>query len=194
MLKATIEAAVLRGRGVNISGAPLEPVTIEAMLPGSVAAVIECLTEQKPRTLQDVRFMIRSAGGIITPTCYLFAKKGKIVLERPSGDGSKADGKVGLDNGDEYLEHAIDAGALDMETDSEGRLILFTEHTATKAVGDIFSDRTGLKVQNSDIIWEPNKETMVSVKDEETLENLDDLLTELREDPSVQDIYLNVNR
>lgn len=188
MQKATIEAAVLRGQGVNPSGAPLEAVTIEAMLPGSVAAVIECLTDQKPRTLQDVRFAIKTAGGVVSPTSYLFEKKGKVMFGPvDGGDG----GGNGQDSGEEYLEHAIDAGALDMEVDEQGRLLLYTEHTATKAVGDAFAAKTGLKIQSSDIVWEPNKETMVSVEDKQLWEELEDLLTDLREDPSVQEIYLN---
>ena len=116
MAKATMESAIAKGQGVSTSGAPLEPLTIEAMLPSSVAAVIECLTDMRARALQDVRYLVKKAGGIATPTSYLFEKKGKVTFE----------GQPGL-NPDDYLEQAIEAGATDVGAGEDGRLVIFTE-------------------------------------------------------------------
>ncbi|KAI5308933.1 hypothetical protein KEM55_004495 [Ascosphaera atra] len=180
MAKSTIEASIMRGQGINTSGAPLESVTIEAMLPGSVAAVIECQTESKARLLQDLRLVIKNGGGTVTPTSYLFEKKGQVTLAMPEGSTA-----------DDFLEQAIEAGAMDIDTDSEGRLILLTDPSETKAIGDAFSQATGLRIENSDIIHDPNKETMVALSDEDEIERLEELIENLREDGSVQDIYLN---
>ena len=85
--KTSIESAIAKGQGKSVSGAPLESLTIEAMLPFFVAAIIECQTDQKARVLQDIRFLIKDHGGIITPTGYLFEKKGRIIFERKKGIG-----------------------------------------------------------------------------------------------------------
>ncbi|KAJ9267086.1 hypothetical protein DTO212C5_6151 [Paecilomyces variotii] len=178
--KASIEASIARGQGISVSGEALEPVTIEAMLPGAVAAVIECLTDQKARVLQDVRFIIKDAGGTVTPTTFLFEKKGRILFEH----------KDGL-NPDDYLDQAIEAGATDIETDDEGRLVMFTEPTETKNVGETFTKATDLKIEKLEIIWDPNKDTLVKVENEKDVQQLEDLLGDIREEPSIHGIYLN---
>ncbi|OKL62697.1 hypothetical protein UA08_01409 [Talaromyces atroroseus] len=178
--KATIEAAIARGQGVSASGQALEAVTIEAMLPGTVAAVIECMAENKARVLQDVRFMIKDNGGNVTPTTYLFEKKGRLVFEKKENT-----------NPDDYLDQAVEAGATDIDTDAEGRLVVYTEPTATKLVAEAMSKSTGLVIEQSQIIWDPIKDTMVKVEDQEQLGQLEEILAALREDSSVQGIYLN---
>lgn len=181
MAKATIESAIAKGQGISSSGAALESLTIEAMLPNSVAIVIECQTDQKARVLQDVRHLIKDAGGTATPTSFLFEKKGRIVFEKQSDPL----------NVDDHLDQAIDAGATDLDSDGEGRLALYTEHTSTKSVADTFSHVTGLKPESVDIIWDPNKDTLVPIDSEEAAQALDDAIASIREDPSVQEIYSN---
>ncbi|EGD93349.1 transcriptional regulatory protein [Trichophyton mentagrophytes] len=180
MPKPTIEAAIARGQGITAAGAALESLTIEGMLPHSVAVVVECLTDQKARALQDIRAIIRHSGGSNTPTSYLFEKRGKIVFEQ----------KPDLDV-DSYLELAIDAGATDVEGDENNRLIVYTEHTATKAVADKMSAATDLVTESIDIIWDPNQDTLVKLESEEARGTVENIVNELRDDPSVQDIYIN---
>ena len=177
--KTLIETAIARGQGISTSGQALESMVIEALLPGSVAAVIECLGVNKARILQDVRHIIKDYGGSVTPTMYLFDKKGRVVFEKENL------------NPDDYLDAAIEAGATDVDTDGEGRLVVFTEPTETKAVGEAFSKATGLAIERAAIIWDPKKETMVTVKNEEDIQTLEELLSELRDDASVRDVYLN---
>ena len=178
--KTIIEAALARGQGLSVSGQALESVTIEAMLPGSVAAVVECQTDQKARVLQDVRYMIKDNGGIVTPTTFLFERKGRVVMEK------KDDANV-----DDYLDQAIEAGAADITTDDKGHLVILTDPSETKTVGETFAKLSGLGIHELEIFWDPNRDSMVEVKDKEQAKDLEDLLSALREDPSVQDIYLN---
>ncbi|KAJ5822736.1 hypothetical protein N7447_005076 [Penicillium robsamsonii] len=178
--KIIIEAAIARGQGLSVSGQALESVTIEAMLPGSVAAVVECQTDQKARVLQDVRYMIKDSGGIVTPTTFLFDRKGRVVMEKKDGA-----------NVDDYLDQAIEAGAADITTDDKDRLMILTDPSETKTVGETFSKLSGLNIEELEIFWDPNRDSMVEVKDEEQVKELEDLLSALREDPSVQEIYLN---
>lgn len=178
--KISIETSIARGQGISSSGAALEPVTIEAIFPASVAAIIECQTDQKARVLQDIRYTIKEMGGTVTPTSYLFERKGKIMFE-------KVDGL----NVDDYLDQAIEAGALDVVEDEEGRLTVYTEHTDTKAASEKLVELTGLKVESCEVVWDPNKDTMVKVEDEEASKGLEDLIAAIREDSSVQEIYIN---
>ncbi|CAI7622132.1 unnamed protein product [Penicillium manginii] len=178
--KAIIEAAIARGQGLSLSGQALESVTIEAMLPGGVAAVVECQTDQKARVLQDVRYMIKNGGGTVTPTTFLFEKKGRVVMEQ----------KDGL-NADDHLDQAIEAGATDIITDDKGRIVIFTDPSETKRVGEAFAKMSGLTIEELEIFWDPNQESLVEVHDEEQVKDLEDLLSALRDDHTVQDIYLN---
>ena len=177
--KSIIESAIARGQGLSVTGQALEQVTIEAMLPHSVATVIECQTDQKGRVLQDVRYIVKELGGIVTPTTYLFEKKGRIIFEKRDGLSP-----------DDYLDQAIEAGAADIAADEKGRLVAFTEPTETKHVGESLAKMTGLNIEELEIIWEPNKDTLVNV-DEEQAKELEVMLSALREDTSVRDIYLN---
>ncbi|KAF7717671.1 Uncharacterized protein PECH_002949 [Penicillium ucsense] len=177
--KNIIEAAIARGQGLSLSGQALEAVTIEAMLPGGVAAVVECQTDQKARVLQDIRYLIRNGGGTVTPTTFLFEKKGRVVMEKKDDI-----------NADELLEPAIEAGAMDLHTDDNGRLVLFTDPSETKRVGESFTKVTGMTIEELEIFWDPNQETLVELP-EDQVKVLEDLLGSLRDDPSVQDIYLN---
>lgn len=178
--KTVIEAAIARGQGLSVSGQALEALTIEAMLPGNVAAVIECLTDQKARVLQDVRHIIKNNGGIVTPTTFLFERKGRVVMEKKEDT-----------NPDDYLDQAIEAGAADVTTDDKDRLVVLTNPSETKTVGEMFARLSGLAIQELEIIWDPNADSMVGVKDEEQAKALEDLLVALREEPSVQEVYMN---
>lgn len=163
-----------------MTGQALENVTIEAMLPGSVAAVVECQTDQKARVLQDIRHIIKDNGGTVTPTTFLFEKKGRVAMEK----------KDGL-NVDDYLDQAIEAGAMDLVMDDKERLVVFTDPSETKRVGEAFSKLSGLTIEELEIFWDPNPDTLVDVQDEEQVKDLEDLLSSLRDDHTVQDIYMN---
>ncbi|PYI22600.1 YebC-like protein [Aspergillus japonicus CBS 114.51] len=181
--KNVIEAALARGKGISLTGEALEQVTVEAILPHNVAVVIECQTDSKARLLQDVRHTIKNAGGAATPTIYLFEKKGRIVFEK----------KDGVDP-DDYLDQAIEAGATDITSDDEGRLIVFTDPTETKSVGESLSKAIGLSVEELEIFWDPNKDTMVDITDEEAVRQIETVMGKLREEPCVNDIYMNTRQ
>jgi transcriptional/translational regulatory protein YebC/TACO1 len=178
--KNIIEAAIARGQGLSLTGQALESVTIEAILPGGVAAVVECQTDQKARVLQDIRYLIKNGGGTVTPTTFLFEKKGRVVLEKKEDTSA-----------DDFLDAAIEAGAMDINTDDKGRLVLLTDPSETKSVGEAFAKLSGLTIEELEMFWDPNQETLVELQDEEQVKALDNLLSSLRDDPSVQDIYLN---
>ncbi|KAI9879671.1 MAG: hypothetical protein M1830_003682 [Pleopsidium flavum] len=179
--KTSIESSVSRGQGFSASGAALENVTLEAIIPPSVATVIDCQTDSKARTLQDLRILIRAHGGTVTPTSYFFEKKGKIVFERDEGIGM-----------DEVLDAAVEAGATDVEEDEEGRVVVYTEPSQTKSTADGLIAAKGLRVESSEIVWDPKQDTMVQVNSEKEVKSVDHFLEAVQENPSVQCVYLNV--
>jgi transcriptional/translational regulatory protein YebC/TACO1 len=156
--KASIDNAIARGQGVSANGAALESVTIEAIMPPSVALIIECQTDSKPRTLNDMRLAIKEAGGTMTPTTHLFDRKGKIIVENPDGMGE-----------DDIFDRAIEAGAVDIELENDGSVVIFTESTETTAVAKALSESSSLRVTHSDIIWDPKEDMMVDVSTPDAL-------------------------
>lgn len=149
------------------------------MLPHGVAALIECQTESKNRTLADIRLIVNRAGGTVTPTAFLFEKKGRILFEEQ--------GKIGLE---EALEEAIDAGALDV-TSEEDKLVVETLPADVMAVGQRLQDRLGVQVEKAEVIYVPNEDSMVTLSEEQE-EEVQKVLDSLEEDPSLQNLYINV--
>jgi len=179
--KQGIETAVARGQGKSMSGAPLENLTIEAVVP-PVALIVECATESKGQALQEIRMMLKNAGGQATPTSYLFEKRGRVVFERREG--------VGVDD---VLEVALEAGALDVWEDEEGRIVVDTETSALKAVEAAITEAHNLQVSSSETTWLPNDDTKIADVGEEPLNQLLRLQDELHEYPAVQAIYMNAD-
>ncbi|WPH01282.1 Hypothetical protein R9X50_00412000 [Acrodontium crateriforme] len=181
MAKTSIEAAIARGQGRSLSGASLESVTIEAMMPGNVGAVIESETDNRLRTLQEVRLIIKNAGGSTTPSRYLFQKKGRVTFEAKDG--------VGLD---EILEAALDSGAMDVDEGENGRLVVWTEPEQTQSVGDQVAKTLDLQVATSEILWEPNEETKVELAGEDEAQELATFVDLLHEEGTVQGVAMNI--
>ncbi|KAK3112004.1 hypothetical protein LTR53_012166 [Teratosphaeriaceae sp. CCFEE 6253] len=180
--KAGIESAIARGQGRSTSGASLEPVTVEGILPGNVGVIVECETDNKLRTLADVRLMLKEAGGSATPSAYLFQKKGRVVLE--SRDGVEAE---------QVLEVALEAGATDVEDDEDGRIVVSTEPGETTTVGDALAKALGLQIAASEILWDPNEDTKIEVRDDKAAEELGGFVDELQErESSLQAVAMNV--
>jgi transcriptional/translational regulatory protein YebC/TACO1 len=123
--------------------------------------------------------MIARRGGTITPTSFLFERKGRVVFEKK--DEISTDG---------VLDQAIEAGAMDLDMDESGKLVLETEPSQLSAVTQRLTESLGLKVESSDIIHDPNKDTMVELK-EKDMAQLEELVALIEDDPSVQDVYIN---
>jgi transcriptional/translational regulatory protein YebC/TACO1 len=188
LCKTRIESAVARGQGRSCSGAQLESLTVEAMLPFSVAAVIECQTDQKLRVLHDLRGILHRFGGSITPIAFLFDRKGRVVFERENNSAPSTRTSM---HDDVVLSTAIDAGATDVDVDSSGRLVIDTEPKNLLALTQsLVRASLGLQVLSSDTIYDPKRETMVTLEHAEMAE-LERLISLIQEDSSVQDVYLN---
>ena len=150
-------------------------------MPPQIAMIIEAETDNRARTLADLRLMVKVHGGTATPTSYLFQKKGRIAFE-------KSENGLGTD---EILDDAIEAGAEDVETDEDGGIIVWTEPNMVYSAAESLSKSHGLKIASTDIIWDPNQDTQVEIP-EENLESLSAFLDELQDNPTIQGVYANV--
>jgi YebC/PmpR family DNA-binding regulatory protein len=107
MPRENIERAIRRGTGEE-PGVTYEEVTYEAYGPGGVALLIETLTDNKNRTVGEVRFMLGKHNGNLAAensVAWMFSRKGEVIVEK------------GLVDEDRLLAAALDAGADDMNDD-----------------------------------------------------------------------------
>lgn len=178
--KASIEAAIARGQGLSATGAALEFVSMEAVLPASVAIIIEGQTDNKIRTLADLRLMIKELGGQLGTVGYMFEKKGRVILQNKEGVSA-----------DEVLEPAIEAGAEDVQELDDGRVVLFTDPTTTKSIGETVATAMEMEISESEIIYVAKEDTMVPLDDVEVTEKLSSFVDRVQERSEIQGLYLN---
>ncbi|KAL3425846.1 DUF28 domain-containing protein [Phlyctema vagabunda] len=180
--KAGMEAAVARGQGRSLTGATLELCTLEAIMPPSIAMVIDIETDKKLRSLPDIRHIVKAKGGSVTPTNYLFQRKGRVSFEQDER-------KLSVDD---VLEQAIEAGAEDVEADEDGNIVVWTDANMTHSAANELQESLGLKVLSSDIIWDANKDTVFQLENDADAESLAHMIDALREHPDVQGVFANV--
>jgi YebC/PmpR family DNA-binding regulatory protein len=110
MPRENIERAIRRGTGEE-PGVTYEEVTYEGYGPGGVALMIETLTDNKNRTVGEIRFILgKHAGNLAAENsvAWMFSRKGQLLIEKGKADEDK------------LLAAALDAGADDMSDDDEG--------------------------------------------------------------------------
>lgn len=173
--KASIDAAIARGQGRTVAGEMLNPLLEESIVPPSIPVLIDCLTENKARTQQEVRLILKSFGGKPSSTVYLFEKRGQLVIR-------------GNFDVDKVLEAAIDAGAVDVYEEDD-TVVVLTEVSALKRVSDSLELSLESTIVESAITWTPAEPVHGSSEVVEQLLLLDSKLKEL---PAVQGVYSNV--
>jgi len=181
--KATIENAIARGQGRTATGAALESMTFELMMPPSVAFIVDIETESKLKVLHEMSPIAKRTNANITSTKFFFSRLGRVVFKVRDG--------VGVD---EIMDDAIEAGAEDITTDGEGNILVWVQPTLTNQVAKAVGTKFKLEVLGADIIWSPNDETKVEVGSSDELDSLMDLARRLRDYPDVQAIYTNAVR
>jgi YebC/PmpR family DNA-binding regulatory protein len=114
MPKDNIERAIKRGTG-ELEGAALEEIRYEGYGPAGVAVIVETLTDNRNRTVGEVRHIFSKYGGNLGASgcvAYLFDKRGVLVFERSNTDA------------DALMEAAIEADALDVTEDADAVTVL----------------------------------------------------------------------
>lgn len=176
MPKDNIQRAIDKGAG-NIEGESFEEAIYEGYGPGGTAILIETLTDNKNRTVGDVRHALSKNGGNLGATgcvAYLFEKKGLLAFE---GDD--------LDT-DAVLEAALEAGAEDV-IEGDGTVEVVTGPTEFHAVQDALT-AAGFEPASAELTMEPSTTVKLVGKEAEQMLRLAEALEDLDD---VQNFYAN---
>jgi YebC/PmpR family DNA-binding regulatory protein len=176
MPKENIDRAISKGTGEG-EGFNLEEVTYEGYGPGGVAILIECMTDNKNRTVAEVRYALSKFGGNLGTegsVAYLFQQVGLISLS-------------GVKDPDRIMEIAIDSGAEDIEYDENGSMDIITKPA------DFFNVRDSLLAQGvnpeiSEVIMRALNDVSIDINHAESMLKLLDILEDLDD---VQAIHSN---
>ena len=178
MTKDTIERAIKRGAG-DQDGQQLEEIRYEGYGIGGVAVMVDCLTDNRQRTVAEVRHAFSKNGGNMGndgSVSYLFQRLG--ILSFDTRDGQVDE--------DRLLEAALEAGADDVQTEDG-----FTEVIASPENYNTVLDAltaAGLEPMESDVTMRPD--TMIEL-DEDSARTLMKMLEALEDLDDVQEVYSN---
>lgn len=177
--KDTIERALRRGAGEDGSQ-NLEEVRYEGYGPGGVAVMVDCMTDNRKRTVGEVRHAFSKCGGNLgTDGCvgFLFRKAGQIIF--PPGTGE-----------DRVMEAALDAGAEDVIADEDGSIEVLTAPEEFMEVRDKLV-RAGLEPASAEVTMRAGTwQTLEDTDEAETMIRLLDMLEDLDD---VQKVYSNAD-
>lgn len=183
--KALVEAAIARGQGRSATGAQLESMTLEVLMPPNIALIADIETDNKTRSLHDLKFVVKKAGGVVGSTSFYFSRRGRVLFK------NKQDGPSLSDVLDEAIEHD---GAEDVEELADGGFLVWTQPPQLMAITEALSKRFELEVVESDIIWAANEDTKTAVDTKQSADTLDTLFAGLREYPEVKAIFANIQQ
>ncbi|KAF5018865.1 hypothetical protein F66182_9157 [Fusarium sp. NRRL 66182] len=183
--KNLIEAAIARGQGRSATGAQLESISLEVLMPPDIAMVVDAETDNKTRTLHDLRHVVKKAGGVVGSTTFYFTRRGRAVFKSKEGEPSLSDVL------DEAIEHE---GLEDVEELPEGDFLAWTQPNTLVAITEALSKKFELEVLDSDIVWAPNEDTKVSIDTTAQADSLEVLFSGLKEFSEVKAIYANVRQ
>ncbi len=174
---ANIDRAVKKGSG-ELKGEQTVGVTYEAYGPGGVACIIECLTDNKNRTLSNVRSTIERRGGKWAESgsvMFMFDRKGVVLAK-------------GTLNEETELE-LIDAGAEDIES-SDDIISVTTDSTSWPKVRDSLRE-AGYEIEEAGLKYVAAQTT--NIADTETAQKILDFVAEIEEDEDVSEVHTNAN-
>ncbi|AWL12327.1 Glucose-1-phosphate adenylyltransferase [Saliniradius amylolyticus] len=178
MKRDTIDNAIDRGAG-NSDGDELETVVYEGYSAGGAAVMVEAMTDNRNRTVMEVRTAFNKCGGNLGTegsVSFMFAKRGVI--------------SYGPEVSEETLmEVGIEAGGEDMHTYEDGSKEIYTAPEHFGLVKDAL-DKAGLEASYAQVTQVPDNKTELSNADAAKLLKLIDTLEELDDS---QDVYTNAS-
>ncbi|MGD8378208.1 MAG: YebC/PmpR family DNA-binding transcriptional regulator [Gammaproteobacteria bacterium] len=172
MPKDNVERAIKRGTG-DMEGVVYEEIRYEGYGPAGVAVMVDCMTDNRNRTVAEVRHAFSKHGGNLGAdgsVAYLFNHEG--VISFASGTSEE-----------KVMEAALEAGAEDIVNNSDGSIDVVTPPDAYHQVKESL-EAAGLEVENAEVTMRPA--TTVELDDDgaasvikllEALEDLDDVQT-----------------
>jgi len=174
MPKDNIERAIKRGTG-DLEGVSYEEVRYEGYGIGGAAVMVDCLTDNRARTVADVRHAFSKHGGNLGTdgsVAFLFKHCGQFVFAPGT-------------NEEKLMEAALEAGAEDVITNDDGSSEVISAPADFMAVQSAL-EKAGFKPELAEITMKPASETTMSGEEGAKMQRLLDALESLDD---VQDVY-----
>ena len=176
----TIERGIKKAAG-DSNADNYERITYEGYGPGGIAIIVETLTDNKNRTVADVRSAFtKGQGSIGTPGCvsFMFDKKGQIIISKE---------ECSMD-ADDLMMTALDAGAEDFSEEEDCYQVITDPDEFSKVREAL--EQAGIPMAEADVTMIP--QNYVAVTDEAVLKNLQRTLDLLDDNDDVQYVYTNL--
>jgi len=177
MPKDNVERGIKKGTG-ELEGVNYEEILYEGYGPGGVAVLVECMTDNRNRTVADIRSFFSKANGNLGESgcvAWMFDKKGSILIDKETVDEEK------------LMELALEAGAEDVVDDGSVFQVL-TAPEDFETVREAL-EREGLSFLEANISMIP--QNVVEVNDEKTATQLMKLIDNLEDNDDVQNVHAN---
>ena len=178
MKRDTIDSAIARGAGTNDAD-NMEELTYEGYAPGGVAVLVEVMTDNRNRTVGDVRHAFTKRGGNLGTdgsVAYLFSRSGLITFA------------PGIDE-DVLLEVGLESGADDVIVAEDGSVEILTPWERLTEVKDALR-AAGLEPLDAEVTMLPSTEVELDIDTATSVMGLIDMLEDLDD---VQNVYSNAN-
>lgn len=178
MKRDTIDKAIARGAG-NQEGDDYEEIRYEGYAPAGVAVMVDCLTDNRNRTVSEVRHAFSKKGGNLGTdgsVAYMFNKQGVISFE------------PGLDE-DALMEAAIEAGADDVVVNDDNSIDVITPPEDFHAVTEALT-KAGYEPSEADVNMESEIKVALDFDDAQKVMELIEMLEDLDD---VQRVYTNID-
>lgn len=169
--------AIKRGTG-ELPGVTYESVSYEGYGPGNIAVIIDTLTDNRNRTVGELRRIFSSNGGSLGETNsvnWMFERLGAIKVTGPK-------------NVDEILEKLLDYGIQDV-VHNDSFFTIYCDPKLLDLLKQKINSETSYKIEGSDIEWVP-KNSMELATDQQ--EKAIEFLSELQDHDDVQNVYTNL--
>jgi len=176
MPKDTVQKAIARGAG-GLEGANYEEIRYEGYGIGGAAIIVDCMTDNRTRTVAEIRHAFSKNGGNLGTdgsVAYLFKHCGQFLFAPGTPE-------------DKVMEAAIDAGAEDVVTDEDGSIEVVCAPADFPAVKAAL-EQAGLKAEVAEITMKPLTDTEFTGDDAAKMQKLLDALENLDD---VQQVYTN---
>ncbi len=176
MTRDTIEKATKRGAGGD-EGAQMDEIRYEGYGAGGVAVIVDCLSDNRNRTVGEVRHAFSKCGGNLGTdgsVAYQFEKQGIISFEPGCSE-------------EKILDLALNAGALDVQTNDDGSIDVITSPELFLDVTESFT-KAKLIYAHAEVTMVPGN--MVDL-DQEKAEKVNKLIDMLEDLDDVQNVYTN---
>ncbi len=176
---ANIDRAIQKGTGA-LKGDAMQEMTYEAYGPSGSAFIVECLSDNRNRTLSNVKTILSKNGGRFAENgsvMWMFERKGVVLAKRP-------DGASGLD---ESLElQLIEAGADDIQ-EHEGQIRVLSDSHVWSAIRDALKSKN-FEIESAGLQYIAKQTAPV---DGEAMTKVEALIEALEEDDDVSEVHTN---